>query len=103
MKSDYLTRLKAAVESMHGCQAEHSASVPVHESFRGKTVWRGVVEVFELTDHPKAKRCFAWMHKDGPKDSSDRFVAVLGCSPVDSPQTAVRAAIVAEVRQSRLN
>jgi hypothetical protein len=37
----------------------HRATVPVHEVFRGKTVWQGDVEVFDINGHPKAKRCYA--------------------------------------------
>ena len=102
-KSDYLTGLKGAVEKMHGCRAEHSASVPVQEVFRGKIVWQGVVEQFELTDHPKAARCYAWSHRDGPGDSQERFVAVLELPPVNSPQTAVKVAAVAEIKRNRAN
>jgi hypothetical protein len=102
-KSEYLVRLQAAVEKMHGCRADHSASVPVHEVFQGKTVWKGVVEQFELSGHPKAHRCFAWSHRDGANASEERFVAVLELPPVDSPQTAVKVAVVAEIRRVRLN
>lgn len=102
-KSEYLANLKEAVEKIHGCKAEHTASVPVHEVFRGQTVWQGVVESFDLTGHPKAKRCYAWSHADGPRDIQERFVAVLEIPPVDSAQTAVKAAIVAEVRANKGN
>jgi hypothetical protein len=50
------------------------------------------------TSHPKAKRCFAWSHNDGKGDSDERFVTVLEIPPVVSPETAVKVAIVAEVR-----
>jgi hypothetical protein len=60
-------------------------------------VWDGVVQVFDLIDHPEADRCYAWSHA---VDDSDRrrFVAVLHKPPVDSPQAAVRAAVAAEYR-----
>ena len=77
--------------------------MPVHELFRGETVWKGVVEQFELVGHPKAKRCYAWSHRDGPIDSEERFVAVLELPPVDSPQSAVKVAIVAEIKRNRSN
>lgn len=96
-KSDYLTELKRAVEHMHGCQADHFATVTVHEVFRGQTVWKGDVEVFTLKNHPKAKRCFAWSHESGKDDR--QFVAVLEIPPVVSAQTAVKASIVSDSKK----
>jgi hypothetical protein len=72
--------------------------VPVHEVFQGKTVWRGEVEVFDLHQHPTAKHCYAWSHREGPDDQGERFVAVLEIPPVDSAQKAVRAAIVQQAK-----
>ena len=81
---------------MHGVESKHVESVPVKESFQGKTVWEGIVEVFELIGHPKAQRVYAWSHEtDGPQK---RHVTVLHVAPIDSPQAAVRAAIVQEYR-----
>jgi len=45
---------------MHGVEATHFGSEPVHETFRGETVWDGVVEVFTVKGHPKAKLAYAW-------------------------------------------
>lgn len=91
------SELKEAVESQHGCKASFAQSVPVKETFGGKTVWEGVVHVFDLTDHPKAKRAYAW---SSPIEGSTkrRFFAVLHVPPITSPAEAVRAAIVAEQR-----
>jgi len=58
--------------------------------------WEGVAEVFELIGHPKASRVYAWAHEtDGKKK---RHITVLHLAPVDSPQAAVKAAIVQEFR-----
>ena len=73
----------------------------MHEVFRGETVWEGDVEVFDLTGHPKAKRCYAWSHVDGADDDDERFVAVLEIPPVESPVTAVRLQIVADAKKGR--
>ena len=75
------------------CKAEHVKSVPVIEMFWQKVAWDGVVEVFRLTGHPKAKRCYAWSFTE---DKETRFVTVLEMPPVESAQTAVRAAIASE-------
>jgi hypothetical protein len=87
--------IRGAVEHMHTCKATLVQSVPVTETFEGKTVWEGAVHVFDLTDHPKASRAYAW---SSPIEGSDKrgFFAVLHQRPVTSPVEAVRAAIVAE-------
>lgn len=92
--------LKKAVESQHGCTATVFQSVPIKETFGGKTVWDGVVHVFSLSGHPTAKRAYAW---SSPIEGSDkrRFFAVLHVPPITSPVEAVRAAIVAENRGNK--
>jgi hypothetical protein len=79
-----------AVEMMHRCKATHEASQVVMEQFRGQTVWDGVVEVFQLSSHPQAKRCYAWSLLD---KGEPRYVTVLELPPVNSACTAVQAAI----------
>ena len=99
-KQDYLARLQTAVQHLHSCAAVWRETVPVHELFRGETVWRGEVEVYDLTGHPKAKRAYAWSHRDGKNDEAERFVAVLEIPPVDSAQKAVQVQIVKDVKSS---
>jgi hypothetical protein len=98
LNADNPDQLREAVERMHGGSATFTQSVPVRETFEGNVVWEGVVHVFELAGHPTAARAYAW---SSPIEGSSRrrFFAVLHQSPVDSPQAAVRAAIVAENRQ----
>ena len=93
-------QFRAAVENMHGGTATLAQSVPVRETFEGKTVWEGVVHVFDLAGHPKATRAYAW---SSPIEGSTkrRFFAVLHTERINSPIEAVRAAIVAENRASR--
>jgi hypothetical protein len=94
----YIEALQDAIKKLHGCEATYLESVPVNEIFQGKTVWAGEVEVFDLVGHPKAKRCYAWAHKEGESDEHTRYIAVLEVPPVDSPQKAVRAAIVSATK-----
>lgn len=91
--------LKKAIRRLHGCDAQHVATMPVKEVFQGQTVWEGEVEVFELSGHPKAKRAYAWAHLTNESDQSKRYVAVLELPPVDSAQSAVKAAIVEEAKK----
>ena len=53
------------------------------------------MHVFELAGHLRATRAYAW---SSPIEGSTkrRFFAVMHQPPVDSPQAAVRAAIIAE-------
>lgn len=100
--SDYISRLQVAIMQMHNCSATWRESVPVHEVFRGKTLWRGDVEVFDLQGHPKAKRAFGWSHPEGEGDKGERFVTVLEIPPVDSPHTAVKISIVSAIKAGKI-
>ena len=93
--SDRIAKLKDAIETMHRCKAVHFASEVVVELFRGEVAWDGVVETFDLTGHPKAKRCHAWSYEE---KGETQFVTVLELPPVDSPETAVKVAIAAEAK-----
>jgi hypothetical protein len=98
---DYISQLQDAIRRLHGCEAEYLETAPVTETFQGETVWQGDVEVFNLRGHPKAKRAYAWSHLAGKDDKGQRFVAVLELPPVDSPETAVKAAIMQEIKSAR--
>ena len=95
--SAYIEELKDAIRHIHGVETTHVSSVPVKETFQGKTVWEGMVEVFDLHGHPTASIVYAWTHKPESPESP-RHVTVLHVDPVTSPELAVRAAIVQEVR-----
>jgi hypothetical protein len=98
-KQDYIAQVQVTVSQLHNCGAVWRETVPVHEVFRGQTVWQGEVEVFDLNGHPKAKRAYGWSHKDGKNDEGERFVTVLEVPPVVSPVTAVRASIMADKKK----
>lgn len=97
-----IDQLKTAVESQHGGMATFVESVPVTETFEGKTVWDGAVAVFNLSGNkgPNATRAYAWSSAvEG--SNKRRFFAVLHLGGIRSPQDAVRAAIVAEQRSKQ--
>jgi hypothetical protein len=100
-KQDYLARLHTAVQHLHNCGAVYRETVPVHEVFKGQTVWQGDVEVFELHGHPKVKPAYAWSHREGPNDEGERFVAVLEIPPVDSAKRAVQVPIVKYAKERK--
>ncbi len=98
MTNPPISALQDAIRNLHGCESQHLESVPVTERWDDEVVWDGVVEVFDLIGHETALWAYAWSHV--LDDSGQRrFVAVLHEGPVDSPESAVRAAVVAEIRE----
>lgn len=93
--NERLRKLKEAVEHAHGCEAEHTVTLPVLERFQGQTIWEGVVSEFALTGHPKAKRCYAWSYEQG---TETHYTTVLELPPVTGPHSAVQVSIAAQAR-----
>ena len=89
-----IERLQQAIRDLHGLESTHLRSESVRETFRGKTVWEGMVDVFAVMGHPKASLAYAWSHETD--EGGRRYVAVLGVPPVNSALDAVRASIAAE-------
>lgn len=94
----YLDELRGVIRRLHGVEAVHVESVPVKETFRGKTVWEGIVEVFEIHGHPKAPKVYAWSHETDDPKKPKRHVTVLHIAPILSAEAAVKAAIVKELK-----
>ena len=94
----YIEELRDVIRRLHKVEATHIESVPVKETYQGKTVWEGIVEVFELHGHPTATRIYAWGHGTDDPERPRRHVTVLHCNPITSAKEAVRAAIVQEFR-----
>jgi len=94
----YLSELQDVIRRLHGVESKHVESVPVKETFQGKTVWEGIVEVFELVGHPKAQKVYAWSHETDDPKNPRRHVTVLHIAPILSVEAAVKAAIVQEFR-----
>jgi hypothetical protein len=94
-----ISQLQDVIRRLHGCESEHTGTVPVTETFNGQVVWQGEVEAFALQGHPKAQRCYAWAYQGD--DSKEHYTAVLELPPVKSAQDAVRAAIVAGFKNEK--
>jgi hypothetical protein len=99
--SDYIEEIQKAFLKLHGCEASYVETVPVVEEFQGKTIWQGDVEVFDIRGHPNATRGYGWGHATGEHDQGRRYFTVLELPPVTSPQTAVQAAIMSEIKNAR--
>ena len=89
--------LTEAAADAAGCVVSHRETVPVLETFRGETVWKGVVEVFDVAT-PPPDCVYAWAVK---ADKGPQYVAVLGGGRIDSPLAAVRAWLVTQASESR--
>jgi hypothetical protein len=100
MSDLYIQHLAQTFRRLHECEAQHVETVPVIERFKGKTVWEGDVEVFDLVGHPKAKRGYAWAYN---KEKGSDTIAVLELPPVVSPKTAVQASIVGKLKEQARN
>lgn len=90
--------LKLAIKRLHNCETSYIEEVPLIEKFGNKTVWQGIVCVFKIMGNPQADTCYAWSSAiEG--SMKRRYYAVLKIPPVDSPEKAVRAAIVRDYKQ----
>jgi hypothetical protein len=98
IRMTYIDELRDVIRRLHGVESRHLESVPIKETFRGKTVWDGCVEVFELIGHPTATKLYAWSHSTDDPDNPKRHVTVLHSDLITSPLRAVRAAIVQEFK-----
>lgn len=96
----HIVRLRRAIARRHRCRAEYSSSrVIVEQLPYGRGIWRGVVGVFDLTGHPEATRCYAWIDD---LDGESTCFTQLKLPPVTSAQTAVRRALCSHTLRKRI-
>jgi hypothetical protein len=98
--SIYFNRLRETIRASHEVDSIHLFSAPVKEESGGQVTWEGNVEVFSLSGHPKADRCYAWGYQD--EGGEWLITSVLGVPPVISPQMAVQVAIAADAKRATL-
>ena len=84
-------QLKRVIESQHGGKATIVQSMRILPPNGKKLDWDGIVHVFDLADHPKAKRAYAWSSPI-QGSSKPRFFAVLHIGKITGPVEAVKAA-----------
>ena len=99
----YIEELQDVIRRLHSSDSTHIETVPVKEMFDGQTVWEGEVEVFQLHDHPKTDRVYAWRHETDDPENPQRTVTVLHVPPITSPRKAVQASIVQAFREAEAN
>jgi hypothetical protein len=84
-----LRHLQDAIFRTHGVRSTHVASARVSQTLQGQALRDGVVEVFELRNHPRARFCYAWSFRDDSGGTA--YATVLKTPPVDSASDAVRS------------
>jgi hypothetical protein len=90
-----IAEFEKAIRATHGAGSRLIERVHVIEDFQGERVWEGEVLVFELEGHHSSSRVYAW-------EVNGEVTAVLHQGPVDGPQAAVRASIVAGEEHPRM-
>jgi hypothetical protein len=95
--NDRIKLIQYGFRQAHDVEATHIESVPVREKFQGETVWKGIVDVFDIKGHPQANRGYGWEYEE---NGEKQTATVLGVYPVDSPLAAVRAFIVDQTGKS---
>lgn len=84
-KNDYIAQFQTMIQQLHNCTAVWHSTVLVHDVLQGRIVWEGDVEVFDLTGHPTAKRCYGWSNGE-----PGACVTILQSPTVRSPLDAIR-------------
>ena len=94
-----IEKLREAVIKMHGCtDATWIATVPVREEWKGSVAWEGVVQVFEVAGHNRAKRVYVWDYQD---EGKSHYTTVLEIPPVTDAKSAVKVAIASLARRTK--
>jgi hypothetical protein len=93
--SDPLDTIQRTVEPTVEGPVTHRESVTVVETFRGQTIWEGMVEVFNVAQPPPAV-AYGWAVES---DQGPQYVTVKGVPPAESPLAAVRVWLVSQSKK----
>jgi hypothetical protein len=88
-RTAYKFLLCSTITSVHGANARWLTVTPVQEVVKGKIVWEGTVDTFELLKHPQAKFCYAWSLE---VDDIIVVLTALKIAPVVSAHSAIHIA-----------
>lgn len=83
-----------AVEATHGVKARYQGFAFVHEMVDGRTLWKGYVDIYAISDHPTAAHAFAWSWQE---NGALRHATALAVAPTLSPHEAVHAALASRL------
>ena len=93
--SGYTKRLQGGIRRQHGCESKHLESVPLEIQQDGKTIWKGVVELFRLSNGP-ARFCYAWAFAQRGDSYQNEVIVVFADPAVNSPRKAVESYLASE-------
>lgn len=100
--SERIDNLKLLIERSENCRASHLTSTVVRLPYRDEKemAWEGVVETFDLLNHAAGiRRAYAWARPPDKTNPEAEYKVVLGKPPINSPEDAVKAAMVAVWKQ----
>jgi hypothetical protein len=91
MKPSDIILLEEAIRATHNCEPQYERTEVVPAIAGEQFPHGGFVRVYRLLDHPKARRCYAWTYRQ--QGDERKSVTVLELPPVDSAESAIKAAI----------
>lgn len=95
---EQIVELQEVIYKIYGVQFMQVGSVRVTEILEDNAVWDGFVEVFEIHGHPTPPIVCAWAQVANNLQKPKKYFTVLHLDAVDSPEAAVKAAVVQERR-----
>lgn len=96
-RQHYLDNLRSVIETSYQCRATHRRTIATRASRDPN--WPAKVEMFWLTGHATANRCFAWVDPIVPSQT----FAVLEIPPVIGAATAIQSALASRSQQTGLH
>ncbi len=86
-----LSEFRMAIRQILNADADPAGVVRVHLRRRNAKEWHGSVHVFDISGHPRARRCYAWPE---PLDAANVVIRVVPQGGrIASPEQAVRSII----------
>jgi hypothetical protein len=64
--------LQGAIRHLHGVEAKHVATTPVHETHESSAVWKGDVETFDIMASPRRLTVFRAIRESPTRVSGGR-------------------------------
>jgi len=95
-KPHTIKKLADGIRSIYGCHAVWLRTHPAHKEWYGEFATDGVVQVYELTGHNRANRCYVWNYQE---HGEWYYTTVLEIPPVSDAESAVRADVARRVKE----
>ena len=86
---DYRYDLTSAIENKARCAVTYLHTQPVKLVSDGIVLWKGQVEVFQLSGHPEAKVAYGWGVPNF--EGKMEYFTVIAKPPLETPVAAVKA------------